>query len=545
MKRGIIAVIAAMAVFAAIMAGCNGRGIPDLNNTPNDEPPVLADNSWETDTSPHTIKWFVAYDWYAKTWNPGGNTSDAKLLEKTGITLEMSSGDTDKLNALIASGSLPDLVTMDITATQRTLLENNSRVLPLDKLFADYAPDVNIPSSMKDWLRNPDGNWYAIASYYYGPERVNSEFGGFLVTHNNNFARQDLLDRINMSTDDLRTKSGFLTALRAVKGLQYDGMDVVPFTGWWTQNFAAQFGMDLEDKDGNLLSMIRQPEWLEALKFANQMYREGLVTDEEFTQNQAQRDQKVASGRVFAASGTMTVQSPKEALYAYDPNALIVYAGQIQGGDNGKTPLLEGVASGGWTATMVTTNAKNLPRIAQFISYMTQEEATLDAGPAIGADTYDIADGKMVRKPKVIEAFEKDYQAAKSKYFMNVEFFVDWTIIQKYTSDEPQTIWEAQALVMEKDSRITVYDSKTFQSISPDGGTDLAALRANLEAYYDTAEKQIIMAPSEEDCERVYYEVIKTMEDMGWAELERYQNEKYQDAKEKLGVKYAWPRNSN
>lgn len=551
MKKRITAVIIMLAIITAMSAGCaqGGSGTDAPGNAPDNNiaseatPYTLADPSWETDTTPVTITWFVAYDWYSKTWNPGGNTSDAKLLEKTGITLEIISGDMDKLNALIASDSLPDLVTMDITATQRTLLENNSRVVPLEQLFEQYAPDVNVPESMKNWLRNPDGNWYSVASYYYGPERVNPEFGGYLVTHNNNFVRQDLLAEIGMTLEDLRTKDGFLDALRAVRGLTYDGLDIVPFTGWWTQNIAAQFGMDLEDSDGNLLSMIRQPEWLEALKFANTMFREGLITDEEFTQNQAQRDQKVASGRVFAASGTMTVQSPKEALYAYDPNALIVYAGQMQGGDNGKLPLLEGVASGGWTATMVTTNAKNLPRIAQFISYMTQEEATLDAAPAIGAETYDIIDGKMVRRERVIEAFENDYQAAQARYLMNVEFFVDWTIVQRYTSDDPQTIWEAQALEIERDERIYVYDSKTFQSISPEGGTDLAALKANLDSYYDIAEKQIIMAESEEECERIYFDVIAEMESMGWAQLEEFENMRFQEAKAKLGIDFAWPRN--
>lgn len=504
---------------------------------------VLAEKSWETDKTPITITWFVAYDWYSKGWDPGNNTSDTKILMDTGVTLEITSGDTDKLNALISAGKLPDVITMDVTATQRTLLENGGKLLPLEPLFEQYAPDVNIPQSMKDWYRNEDGNWYSIASYYYGPERVNKEFGGYLVTHNNNFVRQDLLKEINMTMEDLATKEGFLKALRAAKNLKYDGMDIIPYSGWWTKNFAEQFGIDREDKDGNLLSMIRQPEWLEALKFANTLYCEGLITDEEFTQNQSQRDQKIASGQVFLMTGTSVVQSPKEALYSYDSDALIVYAGQIQGGDSGKKPLLEGVSSGGWTATMITSNAQNPARIAQFISYMTQEEQTLNAGPAVGADTYDLVDGKMVRKQAVIEAFERDYSAAAAKYLMNIEFFVDWTIIQKYTSDVPQTIWEEQVLQIERDERTNIYDSKTFGAIAPIGGSDLAATKAAIDAYYDTAEKAIIMAETKEECERLYYETIKTMEDSGWKEVEAYENEKFQEAKTKLGIQYAWPRN--
>lgn len=539
--------ICLLLVASLMLSACNN--VPDEKNAEagnNDAEKnlVLAENSWETDTSPMTITWFVAYDWYSKTWNPGNNSSDTKILTDTGITLEITSGDTDKLNALISAGKLPDLITMDVTATQRTLLENGGELVALESLFEEYAPDVNIPQSMKDWYRNEDGKWYSIASYYYGPERVNSDFGGYLVTHNNNFVRQDLLKEIGMTLEDLRTKEGLLNALRASSELSYDGMKVIPYTGWWTKNIAEQFGMDREDKEGNLLTTIRQPEWLEALKFANTLYREGLITDEEFTQNQSQRDQKIASGQVFLMTGTSVVQSPKEALYSYDPEALIVYAGQVQGGNKGKLPLLEGVSSGGWTATMITSNAENPGRIAQFISYMTQEEQTLNAGPSIGANTYDIVEGKMVRKDSVIEAFETDYASASAKYLMNIEFFVDWTIIQKYTGEEPQTIWEEQVLQIEKDDRTHIYDSKTFDAVAPIGGSDLAATKAAIDSYYDTAEKTIIMADSEDECELLYNETIKIMEKMGWNDVETYENKKFQEAKTKLGIDFAWPRNS-
>ena len=101
-----------------------------------------------------------------------------------------------------------------------------------------------------------------------------------------------------MSMEDLKTKEGFYEALKKVKDekLQYDGMDVIPLTGVYATNMAQQFGAQLEDKEGNLQDIKLQPEYLEALKFYNRLYREGLITTDEFTQDQTQRDQKVASG---------------------------------------------------------------------------------------------------------------------------------------------------------------------------------------------------------------------------------------------------------
>lgn len=41
---------------------------------------------------------------------------------------------------------------------------------------------------------------------------------------------------------------------------------------------AQQFGAQQEDEQGNLLDIKLQPEYLEALKFYNKLYTEGLIT---------------------------------------------------------------------------------------------------------------------------------------------------------------------------------------------------------------------------------------------------------------------------
>ena len=75
--------------------------------------------SWKKDTSPITIDWFVAYDWYGKVFDPVNNMADKKLQTETGITINVITGNADKLNALIVSGELPDVVTFDAVASQK------------------------------------------------------------------------------------------------------------------------------------------------------------------------------------------------------------------------------------------------------------------------------------------------------------------------------------------------------------------------------------------------------------------------------------------
>jgi putative aldouronate transport system substrate-binding protein len=547
MKR-FMYVVTVITAISFLVAGCSN---PKEQRSVTMKPVtnVSADNpSWSQDKTPYTLKWFIAYDWYGKTFNPKLNEGDKKLLEETGITLEITVGNTEKLNLLISTGDLPDIVTMDGQAPQRKLLEDGGVLLDLDSLAAQYAPDLNVPQSMKDWYRAADGKWYAVTCFYYGPERTNADFGGYYVTHDVNYVRTDILPKIGMTKADMQTKSGFLNALRAIKSqnIRYDGQPMVPYTYNSVNDLAAQFGADLEDKDGKLVNIRRTPEYVEAIEFLNTMFREGLLTDEQFTQTSTQRDQKVSSGLVFAATALPTVENPREALYSLDPNAKIEYVGPIQGGDRGKSPVLEAVNCGGWTGTMITKNCKNPAKAIQFISYMTSEDATIAA--YYGTNGYDIIDGLIVQKPEVKQAYADNYQTADAKYNMQIQFFVDWTIIEKYQGWEPDAPYydndhyNANHEMVYLDGSLTMYDNKAFTFVLPDDGTDLSIMRVRVEDYWEQQEPKMIMASSAAECSRIYQESITRADEIGMKDVDTFQNTKFQDNKKRLGYTRLWPR---
>lgn len=416
-----------------------------------------------------TITWFVAEEGYSKVWDPQNHTGDAKILRNTGVNLELTSGDLTDLDALIATDALPDLITVEAGAAERFLIEDSGMAAPLEPLFETYAKDANIPESMKEWYRNKDGNWYSIASYYYGPERVNSEYGGYLGTHNSNYARSDLLEEIGVPVKSL-----------------------------------------------------------EALQFGNQLYREGLMLPEEFTESLNQRRKQVQAGRVFFCTGYSNVQEAKDLLQSANPDAQMMYAGHIRGAE-GKKPNLKSVPSGGWTVTMVRADAEPMDRIISFIAYMVSEEATLDAAPAIGADTWELIDQRCVRKESVRREFEENYEKASEKYFMNLEFFVDWTIIQRYQTRQERQNAKKEYIGCE------IYDSKAADAaaaVSADSG--MLEIKEKVENFYRNAEIEILTCGSQEECASKYQEALKEMERLGLKELEAYESTQYQKAKEKI-----------
>ncbi len=476
-----------------------------------------------------TITWYVAKEGYSKEWDPKDNLADAKILKNTGINLEITSGDLTQLDALMATDSLPDLITVEVDAPERTVLENTGMVEPLEPLFAQYAKDVNIPDSMKEWYRNEDGNWYSIASYYYGPERVNNKFGGYLGgVHNNNYVRADLMKELGASYEELLHKDTLLEVLKKAKGLTYQGVKVIPYAGWNTLNMAEQFGMKVEDKEGNFLSMYRQPEWLEALEFGNELYQNGLMPAEEFTESMNQRLKQVQTGKIFFCTGYSNVKDASNYLYSRDHNAYMEFAGHIRG-DAGNPPNLKSVSSGGWTATMIRKGAKHMDKIIGFIDYMTSEEGTLLAAPGVGADTYDIVDGIRITKESVAKEFEEDYAKAAAKYYPNLEFFVDWTIVQKYQPKEDRQTF------LEQYQDCQVYDSKAVDAaIVIDGNRAMSTMKQQIDEYYARAEVEILTAKSKEECDKKYEDTIRQMDELGLEKLERFEKEQYQQAKKKL-----------
>lgn len=508
------------------------------------EPKKIASPSWKTDTSPCKITWFVAYDWYGKKFSPDTNEFDKWVLNETGCTIDFQTGDTDKLNVLITTDSLPDVVTFDANTSQRTLLENSGKLLPLNKLVQDYAPDFVVPKSMIDWYTAPDGNWYAYTNFYYGDDNVAAN-KGFYETHNQNFARKDILDQIGMKADDMRTKEGFIKALRAVKekGITYAGQKVIPYAALMNEKadeqMALQFGASMETKEGKYQSIYRTPEYLEALKFFNQLYNEGLLTDESFTMKKDQIEQKVASGELFATTRWTNVSVARGTLLGTDPNAQMLYAGLMKGDNHDRVAVL-GQNNAGWAATMITNKAAHPDRIIQLLAFMSQNEFTLNHEWGVGA--YKMEDGHVLQDEAMLRIKQEQPAEWAAKYGSDISWMMDYSVVQG-TFPKPKTVFDFDTVARTRDDKVEIYDDKAFAATAPIGGSEEAAIQSRVQEYVKQAIGRVVTADSPEECEKQYNAMMTELDNLGLQKLETYQDTKFQENKKKLGLTFAHPFN--
>ena len=509
-------------------------------------PEVTADTpSWKADTSDCTITWFFAYDWYNKKFDINTNEFDKWLYEQTGCKIEVQTGNTDKLNMLIKTGKLPDVITLDANSVQRKLLEDNGLVMPLNTLRDQYAPDLVVPQSMIDWYTNKDGNWYSIASYYYGNDNIKDN-NGYFETHNQNYVRDDILKQIGMTMDDLRTKEGFLNALRAVKskGIEYNGVKVTPYMVLFADKAAEQvteqLGGTYEDENGNYRSIYKSPQFKEAMLLFNQMYLEGLLTDESFTVDKSQLEQEMAAGHIFATTAKTNASTSRNSLYALDNNAKVLYAGQFTGDTNDKV-MVPANNNMGWTATMINKDAKNPERIIRLFACLNTQEAILNNDWGVGAWTLN-SDGIVEIKPEYTKMSEETPSEYGLKYSGNMGWTSDYTIIQGTYPFDGGT-WSDDVYLQTHDDRIVIYDDKCFSDVAPEAGSDEAAMQARIMEYKTQALGKIITAKSQEACEKELENALAEMENLGLSKLDEYKNVRFQENKAKLGIQYAFPGN--
>lgn len=514
---------------------------------------LVPEGSWNrAKDEPLLLTWFVCDEAFTKEFDPVSNMGFNRIYGDTGVKIQFIHGNEEKLNQFISTDSLPGIISMPAALTQRVALEDAGRLAALEPLFLKYADDVNVPRSMLDWYRNADGNTYCLVNYYYGDERTGSDFGGMYVSQNRNFVREDILLGIGKPLEDIQTKDGMLAALRAVQAggcTDLDGNPVIPWGPLNINMLAEQFGYAPENADGSYNPIYTDEAYLEAVLFANQLCREGLMKDTSLTDDIYAHFANVSAGRYFAgvdannfyANARRKLYAAEQETGGAETDGLILFADRMDG-QNDKKTYYAGTGSAGYMATMIHASAENKDRIVQLFSYLTTEVATLDVN--YGPGCYIITDdGRVERTQEAYDLQTADASAFNAKYYSDMKFFVDYTIIQKYWPKVEGNRLERDTLLAEMESSEILYDDKCFTGLDPLSNTDLAATQTVLESYWAQSVARMVLASDEDACRALYKEACAYLAQNGFAELCDYRNERLQANKERMGIRYAYPGN--
>lgn len=383
------------------------------------------------------------------TKNPEVEAADVvihqEIEEATNVKIEWTiipfSAWKEKKGLTLAQTELPDIMLGDDMFTDNDLLNmvEAGQVIPIDDLLADYAPNFNKilenQEGLKEAITNEDGHIYGLPQYRgTGAERGNTS------TDRVTYINKTWLDKLDLEVP--ATTEELKTVLKAFKDGDPNGnglADEVPLStfvdNYFFNDWFGAFGLvpsanenkyeNISLKDGKVVFSAVEEEYKEAVKYFHELWKEGVVDPETFTQDSAMFNAKLKAetrtvGMFSAWRGTSWRLSPEDEEYVILP--------PLEGpdGDRMYPELYCGITSR--AGLVITSSCQNKELAMRWADYLVSPEngyqfwtkAKIGYNLEDGSERYnlvkkiDVADPEQIRQ--VMLGFTcVDYQTMNKK----------------------------------------------------------------------------------------------------------------------------------
>ncbi|MEJ8303166.1 extracellular solute-binding protein [Saccharibacillus sacchari] len=500
--------------------------------------------SWQNDTSPITFDWYINFAWYTGTdW--GKDLTSQYVTKKTGVDLNFivpAGNEAEKMNTMIASGKLPDFVTIAWSDDAVKKMIEGKLVLPLNELAEQYDPyfisNVADPAKLS-WYTQEDGNVYGYPNASSSPADF-EKYGKDYVSNQVFVVRKDMYEALG--SPDMSTPEGFLAALQAAKEKypQVNGQPLIPiglheFTdngNYSLEGYLQNFLAIPQEEAGKLYDRQTDLEYIKWLKTFRQANENGLLAKDIFIDKRAQMEEKIAQGRYFAMMyqrSDFGVQ--QNALFANDPNSVYI---AVDGPANAAKdqPKLSGPGISGWTLTLISKDVKDKARAIGFLEYLTSEEGQRDLYMGEEGVTYDMEGDKPVFKPEVLEMLNTDRAAFDTKYGASHKY---WMMMDTNITDQWAPAPVDPFKQMMDWTRGKTVSASEFDQINPTGNSKEGIANTKLGQLWGKTLPKLLLASTEAEFDQIWSDYQQKRESTGLADVQAYQQTEYEKNLEKLG----------
>ena len=400
-KIGIKKVVTLFLVLAMVILMMAGCGAGSTSNPATN----AASSVPETKAAEPVVLDFFAYQ--HPNWPLNDDTPVLQeIAKKTGVKIHWIPGPdqnyNDKLNIVMVSGDLPDLMSMEVA--QLNNYGSKGAFLDMGELAEKYAPNV------KKFM-TPEAIMAVLSSdrKYYG---IPLDMGN-QQSRTSWLVRKDWTAKLNIKAPD--NLDEYVAMLRAFKDSDFDGngkKDTIPLSmrsgslNITTKALAPTFGLTSVDmnvqgmtpgKDGKLFFNCTSENFKVMLTWLNMLYKEGLLDKEYPTKSAKQWEEAISTNLVgstldFGSRG----DSFTAALQKTDPNAEF-YAIKPPIGPFGDRAVNSYNKYDGIVSTCVTKTCKNPEAAMKFLDYWFSDEGSVLTTIGVKGSSYtDIVDGKAV-----------------------------------------------------------------------------------------------------------------------------------------------------
>lgn len=370
---------AALMSLSLALSACSGGGNSTENNTSKGNAAEGTSNQGAEKKDVYSFSFYVHYDW-AGPIDPWGQDEQTKWImsNKHIKPVGVSSGGAAeaKLNTMIASNSLPDVIQMDRGMGVEKLRAAGALV-PLDDYLAKY-PNImeQVGKETIDMLRSSDGKLYQIPNWATKTPNGNS---GWMI---NKKIYEELGSPKLETFDDLHA---YLSLVKEKKPdivpLEIDnegtGFGII-YSGFKEDTPPVLVGHSAYAEGNELKPILSDPAYREAMAYTRKLFSEKLISQDALTQKQDQRDVKLKTGRVavFVGGDTANVgEGADHELKIKDKNSGYTAIWPIYKAGLDKNKIMNnGWNSLGWNVNVITKAAKDPERIFEYFDWLISPE---------------------------------------------------------------------------------------------------------------------------------------------------------------------------
>lgn len=452
--------------------------------------------------------------------------------KKAGITVDwdtyLNSEWTDKKSVLLAGGDLPDAFWGSLALTDGDIAQNQSLFIPLEDLIEENMPNLmaafKAEPSLRALVTSPDGHIYSLPKKL--PLRPK--------TGNQLFINQKWLDNLGLEMPD--TYEEFYDVLKAFKNEDANGNgdpnDEIPYGGN-VYGFMLPFGVTkggekaglMAVKDGKPVYIPTQEEYRDGIEWMHQAYKEGLIDQEFFTQDEsmAEAKRKDENGSLVGIGFGWT----PDAVFGPNANEYVPLA-PLEGPD-GERYVNSDTETYSRNELLITTQAKNPEKLLQWADQFYTEDASIQTfygSFGVGVEKNEDGTYTVLSVP----------EGESADIFAWTNSFRDFG--PKYISDgfnEKVTLPmdSGDGLKLELDKEISQYAREQYPTVSftAEEMQRINTLNVDLSSYVNSMQSKWVV---EGGATKEWDSYLKQLKQMGYDEFMELQNKAFDRYKESL-----------
>jgi putative aldouronate transport system substrate-binding protein len=504
--------------------------------------PTEAEPGWKEDTSPITFDWYINFSWFATKWD---DPTAKYVTEKTGVNINYivpAGNEAEALNTMLASGSVPDLITLGWWEDAVKKMIEGDMVLPLNELADKYDMYFyKVADAQKlSWYKQADGNVYGYPNASSSPKDF-EKYADLKPSNQTFMVRKDIYEAIG--SPDMRTPEGFLAALKAAKEKfpEVNGQPIIPLglhefsdTGNYSlEGYLQNFLAIPFEKDGQLYDRRTDADYIKWLKTFRTANEQGLLSKDIFVDKRAQMEEKIAQGRYFAMIYQRSdCAAQLQALYAASPDKRYI-AVDGPANSNLDAPKLAGDGLAGWTVTLISKDNKDPERAIKFLSYLISEEGNKDLFLGKKGQSYDTIDGKDQFTPEALKVLQSDRAKFDKEYGSS---FTHWMLMDTNMQLQWAPPSAEPSKQLEDWTKGKTVSYALYDGIDPTGTSEEGVAASTIAQEWGKTLPKLINAKTEAEFDQVFEAYKAKRVELGHDKVEAFRKAALETNKKKLGM---------